>query len=125
MQNDDEVKVLPLNHPPMKRRRSDLGDLMVKHTGPAKPISDRPVEHFRSVRRPEITRLTDSDTATPCNKNMGRRSGKDGRPLASDLVQARENEVALRKQLEEERQKHDAFRQEETRRTERIIEEKE
>ena len=38
-QNEDEVKVLPLNHPPMKRRRFDLGDLMVKQTGPAKPIS--------------------------------------------------------------------------------------
>jgi hypothetical protein len=56
---------------------------------------------------------------------MGRGSGKDGRQLVSDLVQARENEVALRKQLEEERQKHDAFRQEETRQTARLIEEKE
>ena len=56
---------------------------------------------------------------------MGRGSGKDGRPLVSDLVQARANEVALRKQLEEERQKHDAFRQDEARRTAKIIEEKE
>ena len=52
----------------------------------------------------------------PVNKSLGRGSGKDGRPLVSDLAQARENEAALRKQLEAERQKHDAFRQEETRR---------
>ena len=41
--NDDEVMVYSLSHPPMKRRRLDLGDLMVKTTGPAKPISDKPV----------------------------------------------------------------------------------
>ena len=61
----------------------------------------------------------------PLNKSLGWGSGKDGRPLVSDLVQARENEAALRKQLEAERQKHDAFRQEETRRTAKLIEEKE
>ena len=65
MQNDDEVMVLSLSHPPMKRRRLDLGDLMVKQTGPAKPISDRPVEHFQTVRRPEITRLTKYDPMPP------------------------------------------------------------
>ena len=111
----------------MKRRRLDLGDLMVKQTGPAKPISDRPVEHFRSVRRPEITRLTENDPMPPptASKSLGRGSGKDGRPLVSDLAQARANEALLRQQLTEERQKNDAFRQEETRRTAKIIEEKE
>ena len=38
--NDDEVMVSSLNHSPMKRRRLDLGDLMVKTTAPAKSISD-------------------------------------------------------------------------------------
>ena len=47
--NDDEVMVYSLNHPPMKRRRLDMGDLMVKTTGPAKPISDKPVEQYRTV----------------------------------------------------------------------------
>ena len=47
--NDDEVMVYSLSHPPMKRRRLNLGDLMVKKTGPAKPISDKPVENFRTV----------------------------------------------------------------------------
>ena len=109
---NDEGMVDSISHHPMKLRRLDLGDLMVKTTGPAKPISDRPVEHFRTVRRPEITRLTESDPMPPppVNNSLGRGSGKDGRPLVSDLVQARAKEVALRKQLEEERQKHDAFR---------------
>ena len=48
------------------------------------------------------------------NKSMGRGSGKDGRPLVSDLIQARETEATLRKQLEEERKRHETFRQEES-----------
>ena len=59
------------------------------------------------------------------SKSLGRGSGKDGRQLVSDLAQAHANEALLRQQLTEERQKHDAFRQEETRRTAKIIEEKE
>ena len=54
------------------------------------------------------------------SKSLGRGSGKDGRHLVSDLAQARANEALLRQQLTEERQKHDAFRQEETRRTAKI-----
>ena len=61
----------------------------------------------------------------PANKSLGRVSGKDSRPLVSDHIHARENEAALRKQLEEERKNHEAFRWEETCRTARIIEEKE
>ena len=63
---------------------------------------------------------------------MGRGSGKDGRPTVSDLIQAREAEaasrdaeVALRKELAEERKRHEAFRWEESCRTSRIIAEKE
>ena len=125
--NDDEVMVYSLSHPPMERRRLDLGELMVKTTSSAKPISDRPVEHFRSVRRPEITRLTENAPMPPptASKSLGRGSGKDGRPLVSDLAQARANEALLRQQLTEVRQKNDTFRQEETRRTAKIIEEKE
>ena len=82
----------------MKRRRLDLGDLMVKTTGPAKPISDKPVEQFRTVRRPEITRSAESDpmSSPPANTSMGRGSGKDVRPTVSDLIQAREAEAASR-----------------------------
>ena len=95
--NDDEVMVYSLSHPPMKRRRLDLGELMVKTTSSAKPISDKPVEHFRTVRRPEITRLAETDPMPPptANKSMGRGSGKDGRPLVSDLIQDRETEATL------------------------------
>ena len=39
--NDDEVMVYSLSHPPIKRRRLDLGELMVKTTSSAKPISDK------------------------------------------------------------------------------------
>jgi hypothetical protein len=82
--------VYSLSHPPMKRRRLDLGDLTVKSTGPAKPISVKPVEHFRTVRRPDNT-VAESDPMPPppANKGMGRGSGKDGRPLVADLIQAR------------------------------------
>ena len=38
------------NLPLIKRRRLDMGDLMVKTTGQAKPISDKPAEQFRTVR---------------------------------------------------------------------------
>ena len=102
----------------MKRRRLDLEDLMVKTTGQAKPISDKPVKQFRNVRRPEITRLAESDPMPPppANKSMGRGSGKDGRPIISDLIQAC---------LAEERKRHEAFRWEESCRTSRIIAEKE
>ena len=90
----------------MKHRRLDLGDLMIKTTGPAKPVSDKPVEHFRTVRRPEIIRLAEIDQMPPpANRSLGRVSGKDGRPLVSDLIQAREIEADLRKQLAEERKK--------------------
>ena len=61
----------------------------------------------------------------PANRSLGRGSGKDGRPLVSEIIQARENEAALRKQLEEERKQHESFRWEETCQTARIIEEKE
>ena len=101
----------------MKRRRLDLGELMVKTTSSAKPIPDKPVKHFRSVRRPEITRLIENDPMPPptASKSLGR--AKAGRPLVSDLAQTRANEALLKQQLTEERQKHDAFRQEESRRT--------
>jgi len=97
--------------------------------GPAKPISDKPVDQFRTVRRPEISRLADSEPST--NKSMGRGSGKD-HPTVSDRIQAREaeaasrdNEAALRKELAEERKRHEAFPWEESCRTSRIIAEKE
>jgi len=61
----------------------------------------------------------------PANKSLGRGSCKDGRPLVADLIQARETEAALRKQLEEERKKNEAFREEEKCQTARIVEEKE
>jgi hypothetical protein len=122
-----EEPVLSPTQPPIKRRKLDLGGLMVKTTSSAKPISDKPAEQFRTVKRPEITRLTDADPMPPppASKSLGRGSGKAGRPRVSDLAQSRANEAQLRQQLTEERQKHDAFRQEEQRRTAKLIEEKE
>jgi len=100
---------------------------MVKTTSSAKPHSDKPVEQFWTIRRPEITRLAESDPMPPppANIGLGQGSGKDGRPLVSDLIQARETEAALHKQVEEEREKNEAFREEEKCRTARIIEEME
>ena len=119
--NDDEMMVYSLNHPPMKRRRLDLGDLMVKTTGPAKHISDKPVEQFRTVRRPKITRLAEGDLCHHLRQTKGQGSrGKDGRPTVSDLIQAqeteaasRDTEAASRKELAEERKRHEAFSWEE------------
>jgi hypothetical protein len=126
MLNGPEASVYCPSHP-IKRRRLDLGELMVKTTSSTKPNSDKPIEQFRSVPRPEITRLTENDPVPPptAKKLLGRGSGKAGRPLVSDLAQARANEALLKQQLMEERQKHDAFRQEEARRTARLIEQKE
>ena len=89
--NDNDAMVFSLQHEPIKRRRLDLGDLMVKTTGPAKPISDKPAAQFRTIRSPEITRLAENDPMPPppANKSIGRRSGKDGRPTVSGLIQAR------------------------------------
>jgi len=42
-------------HETIWRRRLEFGDLMLKTTGQAKPISDEPAEQFRPARRPEIT----------------------------------------------------------------------
>ena len=91
---------------------------MVKTTGQTKPISDKPAEQFRTVRRAEIKRLAEYD---PANKCMGQGSGKDGRPTVSDLIQdgeveaaSRDAEAALRKELAEELKRHEAFRWEES-----------
>jgi len=63
---------------------------------------------------------------------MGQGLAKDGRPTVSDLIQAREAEVAsrdaeaaLRKELAEKHKRHEAFRWEESCRTSRIIAAKE
>ena len=110
----------------MKRRRLDLGDLLVKTTGAAEPISEKTVEQFRTVQRPEKTRLAESDPMPlpPAKKSMGRGSGKDGRPTVSDLIQVRQAEAAsrdveaaLRKELAEVRKRHEAFRWDESCRT--------
>jgi hypothetical protein len=66
--NDNDAMVYSLHHEPMKRRRLDLGDIMVKTTGLAKPISDKPVEQFWTVRQPELTRLAERPYATTSGK---------------------------------------------------------
>ena len=99
--NDDEVMVYSLNHPPMKQRvRLSLSQTNRSNTF---RLSDD--------QRVRLTRLAESDPMSPppANKSMGRGSGKDGRPIVSDLIQAREAEAAeaLRKELAEERKRHD------------------
>jgi hypothetical protein len=94
--NDGAVEDIESTQPDnLKRRRLDLGELMIKPAVPARPISTKPVELFRQARRPEITRLaeTDSMPPPPTKRSMGRGSGKDGRPLVTDLIKAREAEV--------------------------------
>ena len=107
---------------------------MIKPAVPAKPISTKPVELFRQARRPEITRLAETDPMPPppANRSMERGSGKDGRPLVIDLIKAREaeadlwaSEAALRKELVEERKRLEDFRRDETLRTTHIVAEKE
>ena len=49
----------------LKRRHLDLGELMIKQAVPAKPFSDKPVELFRQARRPDITRLAETDPMPP------------------------------------------------------------
>ena len=114
----------------LKRRRLDLGELMIKPAVPAKPISTKPVELFRQARRPEITRLAETDPMppSPANSSMGRGSGKDGRPLVIDKIKKREaeadlraSEAALRKELAEERKRFEDFRGVETLRTMKIV----
>jgi len=101
----------------LKRHRLDLGEL-IKPAVP-KPTSTKPVELFRQARRPEITRLAETDPMPPplANRSMGRGLGKDGCPLVIDLIKAREaeaelraSEAALRKKLAEERKRFEKFR---------------
>jgi len=54
---------------PLKRRRSDLGDLIVKNLAAANPISDKPAEQY-SNDRPEITRLAESDSMSPPQRDI-------------------------------------------------------
>ena len=82
----------------LKQRRLDLGELMIKPAVSAKPISTNLVEPFRQARRPEITRLAESDPIPPppTNRSLGRGTGKDGRSTVIDLIKAREAEADLR-----------------------------
>ena len=99
---------------------------MIKPAVQAKPISTEPVEIFRQARRPEITRLADTDPLppSPADSSMRRGSGKDGRPFFIDLIIAREaeddlraSEAVQRKELAEERKRFEDFRRDETLRT--------
>ena len=63
--NDSAVEDIELAPPDnLKRRRLDLGELMIKPAVPAKPISTKPVELFRQAMRPEITRLAETYATT-------------------------------------------------------------
>ena len=73
------------------------GTSVIKPSVPARPIFTKPVELFRQARRPEITRLAETDPMSPppANRSMGRGSGKDGRLLVMDLIKAGEAEADL------------------------------
>ena len=71
---------------------------MIKPAVTAKAISTKPVELFRQARRPEITRLAETDPMPPppANRSLGRGSGENGRPLVTDIIKVREAEAELR-----------------------------
>ena len=82
--------------------RRDLGGLIVRTTASAKPTSAKPIQQCRARRRPEITRLAETDPIPPPppGKVLGRGTGKDGRPTVIDLIKARESEAALRETMD-------------------------
>jgi len=103
--NEDIDSAQPDN---LKRRRLDLGDLMVKPAAPEKLISAKHVDLFRQAKRPEITRLTDSYPIPPppLKWSLRRGTGKAGQPTVTDQIKAREavadlraSEAALRKSV--------------------------
>ena len=116
--NDSASEVVDSVQPDnLKRRRLDLGDLMVK-PAQAKLIPVKPAELFRQVKQSEITRLAESDPMPPANKSLGRGAGKDGRPTVTALIKARVAEAAFRaslsRELAEERKRFEDFRRDET-----------
>jgi len=91
----------------LKRRKIDLGQLMVKTNVTKRAGSGRPLSQFKAPKRPEITRLPDFDDSngSPTNtaKVAGKGSGKDGRPIVADLVRLRESESRLAQELANEK----------------------
>ena len=86
---------------------------MVKQAAPAKLLPAKSFELFRKAKRPEITRLAESDPMPPplANWSLGCGAGKAGRPTVTDLIKAL---AALRKELAEEYKQFEDFRRDET-----------
>ena len=83
-----------LLHPtePSKRRKLDMGELMVKPNVTKRAGVGKPFSQFKAPKRPEITRLPpfdDADGSLPtAGKALGKGSGKEG-PIVADLIQLR------------------------------------
>jgi hypothetical protein len=92
---------MDLVHPtePSKRRKLNMGDLMVKPNVTKRAGLGKPSSQFKAPKRPEITRLPpydDADGILPTTvKALGKGSGKDGRSLVADLIRLRGNESKL------------------------------
>ena len=94
----EEPEVLPPAEP-LKRRKIDMGELMVKTNVTKRAGLGKPLSQFKAPKRSEITRLPTYDVAegspTATGKVFSEGSGKDGRPIVEDLVRERENESRL------------------------------
>ena len=109
--HSEEAAVL-LPNESLKRRKIDLGQLMVKSNVTKRAGSGRPLSQFKAPKRPEITRLPEYDdnngSPTITGKVVGKGSGKDGRPIVADLVRLRESEARLAQELADEKAKAQA-----------------
>jgi hypothetical protein len=86
---------------PHKKRRLDLGDLMVKPASSRPLPPTRPVQQFLQPKRRDIIQLSEDvmDFETPVVVPKQKGSGKDGRPTVGDITALRESEARLRQQL--------------------------
>ena len=100
---------MDLVHPtePSKRRKLDMGELMVKPNITKRAGVGKPLSQFKAPKRSEITRLPAYDDAegspTATGKVISKGSGKEGRPIVADLVRLRESEARLAQELANEK----------------------
>ena len=102
----DDIELV-LSIEPSKKRKLDMGELMVRSNVTKRVGSRKPLSQFKAPKRPEITRLPpidDTETGTMTMvKVLGKGSGKDGRPLVADLIRLCENESKLVQELVNEK----------------------
>jgi hypothetical protein len=91
----DDMEMIQDTEP--KRRKLDMGDLMVRTNITKRTGSGKPFNQFKAPKRPEISRLSahhENETGTPTTvKAFGRAGFRQ--PLVADLIRLRENESRL------------------------------